>query len=143
MSKTAKGYNRMAQEDRRDQERFTLRLQTKIMAESRTGVTPLLEFVTADISSGGAFIATSRPLPVASKVRMEFFLSLEELGKLRFILAADSLKVWQSERAWVTATGVVIRVEEHGVAVIFDQNYQTSPIRRSDTELNVEPKPFR
>jgi len=74
---------------------------------------------------------------------MEFFLSLEELGKLRFILAADSLKVWQSERAWVTATGVVIRVEEHGVAVIFDQNYQTSPIRRSDTELNVEPKPFR
>ncbi len=123
----------MAQEDRRDQERFTLSLQTKIMAESRTGVTPLLEFVTADISSGGAFIATSRPLPMASKVRMEFFLSLEELGKLRFILSEDSLKVWQSERAWVTATGVVIRVEEHGVAVIFDQNYQISPIRRSDS----------
>lgn len=128
----------MTQEDRREQERFSLKLQTKIMAESRTGATPLLEFVTADISAGGAFIATSRPLPIASKVRLEFFLSLEELGRLRFILAGESLKVWQSERAWVTATGVVIRVEKEGVAIIFDQNYQVSPIRRTDPELNVE-----
>lgn len=130
----------MVQENRREQERFSLSLQTKIMAESRTGVTPLLEFVTADISSGGAFVATSRPLPMASKVRLEFFLSLEELGKLRFILAEDSLKAWQSERAWVTATGVVIRVEDNGVAVIFDQNYQVSPIRRSDAASLSAPK---
>ena len=122
----------MAQEDRRDQERFSLRLQTKIRAESRTGATPLLEFVTADISAGGAFIATSRPLPIASKVRLEFFLSLEELSHLRFVLARESLKVWQGERAWVTATGVVIRVEDTVVAVIFDQNYQISPIRCID-----------
>ena len=124
----------MAQEDRRDQERFSLRLPTKVMAESRTGSTPLLEFVTADISAGGAFIATSRPLPIASKVRLEIFLSLEELSQLRFVLARESLKGWQGERAWVTATGVVIRVEDSGVAVIFDQNYQISPIRSIDSE---------
>lgn len=123
----------MAEQDRREQERFSLHLQTKIMAESGTGTTPLLEFVTADISAGGVFIETSRPLPMASKVRLEFFLSLDELAKLRFILARESLKVWQSERAWVTASGVVIRVEEKGVAVIFDQNYQVSPIKRADT----------
>jgi hypothetical protein len=121
----------MAQEDRRDQERFTLKLQTKIMAESRTGVTPLLEFVTADISAGGAFIETSRPLPIASRVRLEFFLSLDELAMLRFVLAKESLKIWENDRAWVTATGVVIRVEAGGVAVVFDQNYQLSPIRSS------------
>lgn len=124
----------MVQEDRREQERFSLRLQTKIRAESRTGATPLLEFVTADISASGAFIATSRPLPIASKVRMEVFLSLEELAQLRFVLAKESLKVWQEERAWVTVTGVVIRVENNGVAVIFDQNYQISAIRSTDTE---------
>lgn len=123
----------MAEQDRREQERFSLHLQTKIMAESGTGTTPLLEFVTADISAGGAFIETSRPLPMASKVRLEFFLSLDELARLRFILARESLKVWQSERAWVTASGVVIRVEEKGVAVIFDQNYQVFPIKRADT----------
>jgi c-di-GMP-binding flagellar brake protein YcgR len=122
------------EEERREQERFSFRLQTKIMAESGTGITPLLEFVTADISASGAFIETSRPLPIASKVRMEFFLSLEELARLRFLLAKESLKVWQSERAWVTATGVVIRAEQNGVAVIFDQNYQVFPIRTSGAE---------
>lgn len=123
----------MGQGERREQERFTLQLKTKIMAESASGVTPLLELVTADISAGGAFIATSRPLPMASKVRLEFFLSLEELAQLRFILSRESLKVWEGDRAWVMATGVVIRVEAHGVAVIFDQNYQVMPITRADT----------
>ncbi|MBA3008286.1 MAG: hypothetical protein FP810_17285 [Desulfocapsa sp.] len=125
--------SRMVQEDRREQKRLSLSLQTKVTAESRTGSTPLLEFVTADISAGGAFIATSSPLPIASKVRLEFFLSLEELAQLRFVVAKESLKVWESERAWVTATGVVIRVDKEGAAVIFDQNYQISPIRISDT----------
>jgi c-di-GMP-binding flagellar brake protein YcgR len=132
--------NRMAEEERRDQERFSLSLQTRVMAESGTGSTPLLEFVTGDISAGGAFIATSRPLPIASKVRLEFFLSLEELASLRFILARESLKVWQGERAWVTATGVVIRVDQEGAAVIFDQNYQISPIRISETESVSAPE---
>jgi c-di-GMP-binding flagellar brake protein YcgR len=123
----------MAEQERREQERFSLHLQTRIMAESGTGITPFLEFVTADISAGGAFIETSRPLPMASRVRVEFFLSLDELAKLRFILARESLKAWQGERAWVSATGVVIRVEEKGIAVIFDQNYQLSAIHRVDT----------
>jgi c-di-GMP-binding flagellar brake protein YcgR len=126
----------MVEEERRERERFSLVLPTKIMAESRTGVTPLLELVTADISAGGAFIATSRPLPLASKVRLEFFLSLEELAQLRFILSEESLKVWQGERAWVTVTGVVIRVERNGVAVIFDRNHQVSPVRHSETKAN-------
>ncbi|MBU1985770.1 MAG: hypothetical protein KJ846_00935, partial [Proteobacteria bacterium] len=96
---------------------------------------------TADISAGGAFIVTSCPLPIASKVRLEFFLSLEELAKLRFVVAKESLKVWEGERAWVTATGVVIRVDKEGVAIIFDQNYRISPIRRSETELVSTPTP--
>jgi hypothetical protein len=65
---------------------------------------------------------------------LEFFLSLEELSQLRFVLARESLKLWEGERAWVTATGVVIRAEKEGAAVIFDQNYQISPIGRSDSD---------
>jgi len=129
----------MTQDERREHERFSLRLQTKIMAESGTGVTPLLEFVTADISAGGAFIQTSRPLPIASRVRLEFFLSLDELAQLRFIVASESLKVWRGERAWVTATGVVIRADKDGVAIIFDHNYQVSPIRSTETEFTPTP----
>jgi c-di-GMP-binding flagellar brake protein YcgR len=124
----------MDKDDRRDQKRFSLCLQTKVTVESRSGSTPVFEFVTADISAGGAFIATNRPLPSASRVRLEFFLSLEELSQLRFVLARESLKLWEGERAWVTATGVVIRAEKEGAAVIFDQNYQISPIGRSDSD---------
>ncbi|MDD3814879.1 MAG: PilZ domain-containing protein [Desulfocapsaceae bacterium] len=127
----------MVQEERREQKRLSLSLQTKVTAESRTGSTPLFELVTADISASGAFIATSNPLPIASKVRLEFFLSLEELAQLRFVVAKESLKAWEGERAWVTATGVVIRVDKKGSAIIFDQNYQISPIRSSDREKPV------
>ena len=121
--------------NRREQQRYSLSLRTRITVESRTGSTPMFELVTADISAGGAFIATSRPLPMASRVRLEFFVSLEELGRLRFILTRESLKEWQGERAWVAATGVVIRVDKDGAAVIFDQNYQLSPLKSSDTDF--------
>lgn len=126
--------------DRREQRRFSLSLRTRITVESRTGSTPMFELVTADISAGGAFITTSRPLPIASKVRLEFLLSLEELGRLRFILARESLKEWQGERAWLTATGVVIRVDKEGAAVIFDHNYQISPLKSSDTDFTSSPR---
>lgn len=119
----------MDEENKREQERFAFSFPVKLVAESGSGVTPALEFAIINISANGAFIATNRLLPVASKVRLEFFLSLEELAQLRFVVAEESLKVWQGERAWVAATGVIIRADADGIALVFDQNYQLFPIR--------------
>jgi len=50
-----------------------------------------MEFLTANISAGGAFIETERPLPLASKVRLDFLFSLEDLQMLKFILSLETL----------------------------------------------------
>lgn len=116
---------------RRIHERFTVRIQTKVTAETLSGKTPMMEFLTANISAGGAFIETDHPLPLASKVRLEFLLSLEDLKMLKFILSMETLKAWKGKRVWVSASGIVARVEEAGMGIMFDENYRIHPMDSS------------
>lgn len=115
-------------QERRQQERYPLRIQSKMTAETLSGQTPTLEFLTANISAGGAFIETDSPLPLVSKVRLEFFLSLEDLTTLKFVLSQESLRNWKDQRLWVSASGIVIRHEPTGMAIMFDENYQICPM---------------
>ena len=108
--------------ERREQERHPMQIQCKMTAETLSGMTPKIEFLTANISSGGAFITTSNPC-------LEFFLSLEDLKTLKFVLSKESLQEWKGERAWISATGIVIRHEPAGMAIIFDENYQICPMQ--------------
>lgn len=115
--------------ERREQERFSLQLQVKFSIITQDGVEPTVETLAANISAGGAFIQTDQELPIASKVNLEFYLDFEDLKKLKFILSLDSLKKWSGERLWVKATGVVIRTEPSGAGIIFDTDYQLSPMQ--------------
>lgn len=114
--------------ERRTQERFFLNLQAKISAETKDFSSPVIETVAANISSGGAFLETTHHFPIASKVHMEFLVTYEDLKKLRFILSFESLKKLADNKVWINATGIVIRKEAHGVAVIFESNYQLTPL---------------
>ncbi|MBU0946180.1 MAG: PilZ domain-containing protein [Proteobacteria bacterium] len=114
--------------ERREQERYPLLIQSKMTAETLSGQTPILEFVTANISTGGAFIVTDHPLPLVSKVRLEFLISLEELTTLKFVLSQESLRNWKGQRIWISASGIVIRHEPTGMAIMFDENYQIRPM---------------
>ena len=128
----------MKSKERRQQQRFSLDLQAKISTEAVNGVQLFHEeTIAANISSGGALILTDRKLPIASTVQLEFFLAFEDLEKLRFILSVESLRACKGKRVWVKATGVVIRVEERGVGIIFDTDYQISPMQPSDSEYNI------
>ncbi len=118
----------MSGRERRVHERFSMQVQTKMTAETLSGKTPMMEFLTANISASGAFIETDHPLPLVSKVRLEFLLSLEDLQNLRFVLSLETLKAWKGKRVWVSASGIVARSEESGMGIIFDENYQISPM---------------
>ncbi len=118
----------MAANERREHERFSLRIQTKMTAESLSGKTPVLEFATANIGAGGAFIETDTPLPLASKVRLEFLVALDDLQTLSFVVSLDTLKSWKGKRVWICATGIVARHEPGGMGIMFDDNYQISPM---------------
>ncbi|MBM9604029.1 PilZ domain-containing protein [Desulfopila inferna] len=119
----------MNKNDRRYHERFLLQLQAKLSAAADSAGNPINEVTTAvNISSGGAFLITDIPIPLASRVYLEFLVDYDQLKKLRFILSAGSLKKLGAEKIWVKATGVVIRAEETGLGIIFDQDYQLSPM---------------
>ncbi len=122
----------MSGDERRVHKRFSMRIQTKVTAETLSGKTPMMEYLTANISAGGAFIETSHPLPLASKVRIDFLLSLEDLQILKFILSLETLKSWKGERVWVRASGIVARCEANGMGIMFDENYQINPMARSE-----------
>ncbi|PHR26083.1 MAG: hypothetical protein COA36_13035 [Desulfotalea sp.] len=114
--------------NRRDQERFSLKIQAKISYRHAKDQVPNIDTVAANISSGGAFLTTEHLFPLASKVSIKFYLKVADLQKLKFILSMDSLKQIQGEHTWITATGIVIRQTPTGVGIIFDTDYQITPI---------------
>lgn len=89
----------------------------------------MIDTVAANISSGGAFVQTSHKFPMAAKVKIEFYLSLTDLKKLRFILSMEGLKRLTDNNIWVIANGIVIRQEQNGVGIIFDTDYQLTPMK--------------
>lgn len=122
----------MEPHDRRIQQRFSLDIQVRLSTANggEDGEEEMLteETSAANISSGGAFVTTTRQIELASKVYLEFLVDYEHLKKLRFILSLDTLQSFTGQKIWVKATGIVIRREEHGLGIIFDQDYQLSPM---------------
>jgi hypothetical protein len=119
----------MESHDRRSQERFSFDIQAKLSAEIKSeGKKITEETMATNISSGGAFVTTHLQIPLASKVYLEFLVDYEQLKMLRFILSLESLKSFTGKKIWIKATGIVIRIEEKGIGIIFDQDYQLSPM---------------
>ncbi|BHH85380.1 PilZ domain-containing protein [Desulforhopalus sp. 52FAK] len=114
--------------NRREQERFSLNLQAKISYRHSKDQPQVIDTVAANISSGGAFLETDHQFPMASKVDIKFYLSVDDLKKLKFILSMESLRQIQGDHTWVNTTGIVIRQTEDGIGVIFDTDYQFTPI---------------
>ncbi|WP_163335956.1 PilZ domain-containing protein [Desulfopila sp. IMCC35008] len=130
------------QNERRLQERFFLNLKARISYSFINEASDqAVEAVAANISSGGAFLKTAQPLPPSSKVQVEFLISFDELKKLKFILPVETLKSLKEDQVWVKTTGIVIRSDERGVAIIFDQNYQISPLQPAG-DINLEHSSF-
>lgn len=118
--------------ERRTQERLLLNLQAKVsrIDDEDPGTERFLATVAANISSGGAFLEFVPPLPLASRVKVEFHLAIPEIQRLQIVASTQTLRqLVNQEQVWVQATGVVIRHEPHGMAVIFDKNYQISPMQ--------------
>jgi hypothetical protein len=119
--------------DQRLQQRFSMELPVRVLTGTEADLNVQFEGVIANISSGGAFIATDDPLPVSSKVYLEFLISLPELKQLKFILSLETLRRFEGKPVWAKASGVIIRHERNGMAIIFDDDYQLSPLHAADS----------
>jgi len=114
--------------EQRDKKRFALNLEAKVLYRRATEDTLTINTVAADISAGGAFLKTLHPFPMAAQIKIHFRINYNDLKKLKFILSIDSLRRLSGGKVWVTATGIVVRQEENGVGIIFDTDYQLTPL---------------
>ena len=102
--------------ERRILERFDLRLRTRISKKGNPN-REVIELVTRNISSGGAFLETDHSLPVGTEFEIEVLLPL--VKKSGGNVATTSIKV----------NGSTIRSDDKGMAVCFDEDYKILPYR--------------
>jgi len=104
-------------DDRRKLERFGLSALARLLVES--GDTKRrCSLTTRDVSSDGAFLYSSSPLPHGAKVRMEFDISLDAPDKM----------AGEKEKARVKVRGRVIRSDSNGVAIRFESRYKITAL---------------
>jgi hypothetical protein len=94
--------------ERRKLERFDLRLPAKI--ERLSLIKGMHNLLTRNISSGGAFLETTKHLPENSRINVDLVVPTGVLLKI---------------------TGAVLRSEPSGIAVRFDNEYQLTPLQKN------------
>jgi c-di-GMP-binding flagellar brake protein YcgR len=107
--------------ERRRLERFTIELPAKIEVADAEQRERLLNLFTKDISSGGAYFRTQKPLPVGTEVRVDLVLPLDKLRK--FLSDRDKVTV--------NVTGTVLRAEPRGMAIGFSEDYRFGSVKRN------------
>jgi hypothetical protein len=103
-------------EEKRKLERFSLQAPTIVEAERRSGSNVVLNLITKDICSAGAFVVTPEPLEEGEYVRLKMFLPL---NTLRNILGSNS-------RVSVNVRGRVVRSDDLGMAIAFEGRHKIS-----------------
>jgi hypothetical protein len=109
-------------DERRKLERFELNTPARILMDLGEGKKEELDLTTKDVSSGGAFIYSDQPLPEGVTVKIEFLISLAMLQKL----------AGEKGKAKVKVKGKIIRVDENGAAIRFDNKYKITSLDGSD-----------
>jgi hypothetical protein len=108
----------MENSERRGVERFELDLPAKIrVVEAEDDLE--IELRTENISCGGAFFRTPRPLPEGTDVRVDLVLDLAKL---------ESLKTG-TRHVHVALKGIVTRTDPSGMSVCFNPEYQIRPLQ--------------
>jgi hypothetical protein len=95
-----------AVEERRKHERFDLRFSGKIVTTDSVN-RQALDVVTHDISAGGGFFHTTKPLATGAQ------------GKLTLTVTSEKLRELTGAQALLKAVGTVVRSTEEGMAICF------------------------
>ncbi len=106
----------MVVKEKRKMERFELKVFSKIQVESGRHNTDTIELNTENICSNGAYFKTSKPLPVGTSVSLTMKLKVN--SKLKSTINLMAIEV----------SGKVIRSENDGMAIRFDNGYKMMPL---------------
>jgi hypothetical protein len=104
--------------EKRKVERFDLQLEAFISGPDEVSQADSASLLTRDISMNGVFLITDRPLPVGSKVSVDMILTL------------GGTKTPDAQKAWIKASGKVLRTDSQGMAVGFDEQSRILPLSK-------------
>ena len=93
-----------------------MKVFSKIKVESALDNTDTIKLYTENISSNGAYFKTLKPLPVGTSVSMTMKLKVN--SKLKSTINLMAIEV----------SGKVIRSENDGMAIRFDNGYKMIPL---------------
>ena len=96
-------------------ERFSLELKARVSLKNNDRDRKWVNVLTSNICAGGTFLRTRQPFPVGTRVNLEVVLPLR---KKKSSLKDSLIKI----------SGMVIRTEEAGMALRFDDEYQILPL---------------
>ena len=104
-------------EERRELERFKLRLPARVEVVSRVPEVEkdIISIETDNICSGGAFFHTLSPLPKGTQVKIDMVLNFQRL------------RTPKNKRPHIKVSGNVLRSEATGMAIRFDKAYRIIP----------------
>ncbi len=103
--------------ERRRFERYRLTLDTRVEANDGGRKDRNTDVQTSNISAGGAYLKTPKPLPKGMEVRMEIILPFNNLKKVRV-----------DKDACLMITGRVVRSDASGAAVQFNDDCMIVPV---------------
>ncbi len=104
------------EQERREFERFPLEVPAKLTMTREDGQAETTEFLTENISAGGALIHTDNPLDMGTPV------------DVRLTLPLDRLKELAGRSVEVRLSGHVIRAAESGAVIGFDRKFKINPV---------------
>ncbi len=104
--------------EKRKVQRFDLELEAFVSMPAETGQTDLGNMVTRDVSMSGVYLLTDAPLPIGSKVNVDMILTL------------GGRKKQNAQQAWIKASGKVLRTDNQGMAVSFDDQSRILPLAK-------------
>ncbi len=104
-------------EERRELERFKLRLPARIEVVSRVPEVEkdIISIETDNICSGGAFFHTLSPLPKGTQIKIDI------------VLNSQKLRTPGNRQSHIKVSGNVLRSEAIGMAIQFDNGYKIIP----------------
>ena len=102
----------MATIKKRSLERYDLKLPASLAFEDNAGQHSCLNLFTRNICAGGAFLETSSPLPLGTSVKLDLSLPM------------DKFNGQAAQHTRISVSGAVIRSDNTGMAVCFDERYE-------------------
>ena len=106
------------QMEKRKLQRFDLKIPSKIESLSQSSKTDVVELLTSNICSGGAYFKTNQPLAVGTEIKIDLFLPLNKFKQVKSIC----------EKVQINLRGIVLYSDPHGMGVCFDENYKMWPL---------------